>query len=145
MKRSFAVINGPNLNWLGKREPKVYGAKSWDQIAQQLETWAKATESNLIFFQSNSEGALIDYLQSVSSQVEGIVFNPGAYAHTSIALRDCVAMLPVPVVEVHLTPIHQRESFRRHSYLADVSIACITGFGDKGYFLGLELLRYLLK
>lgn len=143
MQHSFAVINGPNLNWLGKREPKVYGAKSWDQIAGQLENWARATESKLSFFQSNSEGALIDHLQSVSNQVAGIVFNPGAYAHTSIALRDCVAMLPVPVVEVHLTPIHQRESFRRHSYLMDVSEAYIAGFGEIGYWLALELLKYL--
>lgn len=148
MKRRFAVVNGPNLNWLGRREPKYYGTQSWDEIARSLLGWAERGEGDLDFFQSNSEGALIDYLQSLAQRpnherVVGIVFNPGAYAHTSIALRDCVAMLSIPVVEVHLSAIQNREKFRHHSYIADVAQARIVGFGWQGYLLGLELLKHV--
>lgn len=143
MKRCFAVIHGPNLNWLGRRELRFYGTQTWEEIAQRLLAWAEANECHLDFFQSNSEGALIDYLQSLSDREAGIVFNPGAYAHTSIALRDCVAMLPIPVVEVHLSAIQNRETFRHYSYIADVAQATIVGFGEKGYKLGLEFLKYL--
>lgn len=143
LRRLLAVVNGPNLNWLGRREPPIYGTESWQTIGQHLLAWAAHHEYTLTFFQSNSEGALIDYLQTTSNQVGGVVFNPGAFAHTSVALRDCVAMLPLPVVEVHLSALNQREVFRRHSYLADVAAATITGFGWQGYRLGLELLAYL--
>lgn len=143
MQRHFSVVNGPNLNWLGKREPRFYGTKTWEEMAHRLLAWAESNECHLDFFHSNSEGALIDYLQSLSNRSAGIVFNPGAYAHTSIALRDCVAMLPIPVVEVHLSAIQKRETFRHHSFIAEVAEATIVGFGEKGYFLGLELLKYV--
>lgn len=139
---SLAVVNGPNLNWLGKRDPKIYGSKSWETIWKYLERWASSQAFNLAYFQSNSEGELIDFFQRCGPEVKGIVFNPAALAHTSIALRDCIADLATPVVEVHLSNIHLRESFRRHSYIADVAQACIVGFGWEGYLLGLELLKY---
>src|SRR3989344_3623051 len=141
----FAVLNGSNLNWLGKRERAIYGLESWGAIWNRLQKWAPSQDANLTYFQSNSEGTLIDTLQEIDSKVDGVVFNPGAYAHTSIALRDCVASLKVPVVEVHLSKIQQRETFRHHSYIADVAQGCITGFGEQGYFLGLELLIHLTK
>ena len=138
---TFAIVNGPNLNWLGRRNPKIYGSRNWEEIWSDLKNWAESQNFQLIYFQSNSEGGLIDFLQQQSFKIQGIVFNPGAYAHTSIALRDCVADLPVPVVEVHLSKTHQRESFRHHSYIAEVAQASIVGFGEKGYWLGLEVLK----
>ncbi|MBI4124732.1 MAG: 3-dehydroquinate dehydratase [Deltaproteobacteria bacterium] len=139
------MVNGPNLNWLGKREPKIYGTQSWAAIWGALEKWGRRNEVDLDYFQSNHEGALIDYLQDASGRAAGIVFNPAALAHTSIALRDCVAMLPVPLVEVHLTPIQKREIFRHHSHVADAAAATISGFGPDGYFLSLALLKHLLQ
>ncbi len=138
-------MNGPNLNWLGRRDQKIYGVRSWEAIWHDLQKWAEEESLRLIYFQSNSEGDLIDFLQEQSAGIQGFVFNPGAYAHTSIALRDCVASLPVPVVEIHLSKIHQRESFRRHSYIADVAFASIVGFGENGYQLGLRLLQSMVN
>ncbi|MDO8494827.1 MAG: type II 3-dehydroquinate dehydratase [Deltaproteobacteria bacterium] len=134
------IINGPNLNWLGYREIFHYGTKPWEEIWGDLKNWAQTRNVTLATFQSNHEGVLIDTLQEKSETVDGIVFNPGAYAHTSIALRDCVASLSVPVVEVHLSKTHQREPFRHHSYVAEVAQASIVGFGSDGYRLGVELL-----
>lgn len=141
----FAIINGPNLNRLGKREPKIYGLQSWNQIWEDLLAWAQKENITLQYFQSNHEGDLIDKLQEWEGRVDGIVMNPGAYAHTSIALRDCVAGLDKPVVEVHITKTQRRESFRRNSYISDVAATFISGFGVKGYFLGLALLKYLVQ
>ena len=142
---TFAVVQGPNLNWLGRRETKIYGAKSWETIWSELLQWAGHQEINLTTFQSNSEGDLIDYLQNCADKIDGVLLNPAALTHTSIALRDCVAMLSIPTVEVHLSKIQQRENFRHHSYIADVAEGCITGFGEQGYFLGLELLKGLIN
>lgn len=139
------MVNGPNLNWLGKREPHIYGSKSWEVIWRELEQWGRHNEFSLEYFQSNHEGALIDYLQTISNQVLGIVINPAALAHTGIALRDCVAMLPTPVIEIHLSPVQNREPFRRRSYLAEVAQASFTGFGWRGYLHALGSLKYLLK
>ncbi|MDO8527346.1 MAG: type II 3-dehydroquinate dehydratase [Deltaproteobacteria bacterium] len=141
MALQFAVVNGPNLNRLGKRENHHYGSQTWNSIFKELEMFGRAHDISLEAFQSNSEGALIDYLQEVEFRVQGILFNPGAYAHTSIALRDCVASLSVPVVEVHLSKIGKRESFRTHSYIAEVAEGYIVGFGAFGYSLGLKLLH----
>lgn len=145
MSFKFSIINGPNLNWLGKREKEIYGEKTWDAIWKDLLGWASPRDISLNYFQSNTEGVLIDHLQEINSKVDGVVFNPGAYAHTSIALRDCVASLDLPVVEVHLSKIHQREPFRSHSYIAEVAAACIVGFGEKGYLLALEFLQNLMR
>lgn len=128
---------------LGKRESHHYGVKTWDVIWKDIEKWGMKNDIPLNYFQSNNEGALIDYLQGVTAKTSGVLFNPGAYAHTSIALRDCVADMSIPVVEVHLSKIHKREAFRAHSYIAEVAEACIVGFGEEGYLLGLELLKHL--
>ena len=138
----FAVLNGSNLNWLGKRERAIYGLESWGAIWNRLQKWAPSQDANLTYFQSNSEGTLIDTLQEIDSNVDGVVFNPGAYAHTSIALRDCVASLRVPVVEVHLSKLSKREKFRQFSFIADVAQITIVGFGADGYLLGLTWLKY---
>ncbi len=141
MTPKFAVVNGPNLNWLGKREKAVYGTETWQEIWEGLLEWAKEKRVTLAFFQSNHEGDLIDHLQKIDTEVDGILFNPAAYGHTSIALRDCVASLDIAVVEVHLSKIQKREPFRHHSTIADVAEASLAGFGPKGYILGLELLK----
>lgn len=143
--KPIGILNGPNLNWLGKREPELYGTKTWKALFADLKNHAEEQGRPLLDFQSNSEGKLIDTLQEWSEKVSGVVFNPGAFAHTSIALRDCVAMLEVPVVEVHVTNIRRREAFRRHSHIAEEAEASIMGFGVQGYLLGLKFLLYLAK
>lgn len=125
------IVNGPNLNLLGKREPEIYGHRSFKDFFSDLES--EFNEETLIYFQSNHEGALIDYLQEVGFEAEGIVFNPGAYTHTSIALADTVSAIPVPVIEVHISNIYERESFRRHSWIKPVAMLQITGKGLAGY------------
>lgn len=145
MSPKFVIVHGPNLNWLGRRETKIYGTRSWEVIWKDLCVWSKSKEIQIGCFQSNYEGALIDFLQESDEKADGVLLNPGALTHTSIALRDCVVALKVPVVEVHLSKIQQRETFRHHSYIADVAQGCITGFGETGYFLGLELLLRLTK
>ncbi|MDP2599211.1 MAG: type II 3-dehydroquinate dehydratase [Deltaproteobacteria bacterium] len=137
----ISIVHGPNLNWLGKRETAIYGTQTWEAIFAGLQAWGKKNEVALSWFQSNHEGVLIDYLQKVDSEVDGVLINPGAYSHTSIALRDCVASLDLPVIEIHLSKLQKREAFRHHSYIAEVAQATIAGFGPKGYMLGLELLK----
>ncbi len=133
------VINGPNLDVLGKREPKVYGTLSLWDIENRLKE--KFPKVSFEFTQSNSEGGLIDALhKAMDGSVAGVVLNPAAYAHYSYALRDAVAALTVPVVEVHLTNIHAREEFRRESVIAPVCAGVITGLGARGYELAVEYL-----
>lgn len=145
MKQTIAIVHGPNLNWLGKRETALYGKVSWGEVWERLQARAAQEKLRMIYFHSNSEGALLDYLQNLEENVGGILLNAGAYSHTSIALRDGVASLSVPVVEVHITKLQKREPFRHFSYLADVVVGSITGFGTDGYFLGLALLKTLLQ
>lgn len=145
MQRRFGILHGPNLNWLGRREPHRYGSRTWEDIWGELQPWARRQEIQLVYFQSNHEGALIDTLQDQADALDGWIINPGALAHTSIALRDGAAALTAPIVEVHLSKLVKRERFRQHSYLSDVAAATISGFGPQGYFLGLGLLRYLLR
>lgn len=140
MKRRFLVLNGPNLNWLGKREPALYGQVSYGALCKRIAEWAKKTEKDCACFQSNHEGVLIDRLQQAEENFDGVVFNPGALTHTSIALRDCVASLSIPVIEAHLTNIYRRELWRQHSFLSEVAAGSVIGFGIDSYFLGLELL-----
>jgi len=132
------VLNGPNLNLLGGREPDLYGDQTLEQIMQQLEKLAAELGLSLEHFQSNHEGALIDRIQAASGNVDAFLINPGGLTHTSVALRDALAAVGVPFVEVHLSNIHAREPFRHTSLLADIAIGQIVGFGPVSYTLGLR-------
>lgn len=139
------VLHGPNLNLLGTREPGVYGRQTLESINQMLLEEARQLEIAVEFFQSNHEGALVDRIQAAPGQAQGLVINPGAYTHTSVAIRDAIAAVGLPAVEVHLSNIHQRESFRHHSYIAPVAIGQICGFGPESYRLGLRALVSYLR
>ena len=130
------IINGPNLNLLGKREPEVYGSLTFEGYFEDLKKKYSAVE--LSYFQSNHEGALLDKIQEIGFEYEGIILNAGAYTHTSVALADCIKAVTTPVIEVHISNIHQREEFRKHSWIAGVNSGLITGFGLKGYELALQ-------
>ncbi len=132
------LINGPNLNLLGRREPQWYGQTSFEAFLEDLNRRFDGIHLN--YFQSNSEGALIDYLQQEGPQADGIVINAGAYAHTSIALADALAAVSKPTVEVHISNVFAREAFRHHSYLTARCIGCIVGLGLEGYALAIDYL-----
>lgn len=135
----IAVLNGPNLNRLGKREPEIYGSKTIDDIANDLR--AAFPEVEFDCFQSNHEGALVDkFSELAETGCDGIIFNPAAYTHTSIALRDAISGAGIPVVEVHISNVHARESFRHQSYTAGVSRGVIAGLGTDGYLLAARAL-----
>ena len=123
---------------LGKREPEVYGSQTLEKISHKLERIASDLGVSLEFFQSNHEGALVDQIQAALNLHQGILINPGAYTHTSVAIRDAIAAVAIPTVEVHLSNIHKREVFRHHSYIAPVAVGQICGFGADSYRLGLE-------
>ena len=136
----FLILHGPNLNLLGKREPGIYGSQTLEDINSSLEELSADLGCELSFFQSNSEGELIDAIQSVVQEHQGILINPAAYTHTSIAIRDALSAIGIPCVEVHLSNIHRRETFRHTSMVAPVSIGQISGFGLDSYLLGLRAL-----
>ena len=143
---SILVLNGPNLNMLGKREPAVYGHQTLNDINQSLTSIAERLEVSLTFFQSNHEGVLVDTIQDALNLHQGVLINPGAYTHTSVAIRDAIAAVAIPTVEVHLSNIHKREAFRQHSYIAPVAVGQICGFGADSYRIGLEgLVSYIRK
>ena len=136
---SILVIQGPNLNLLGTREPEVYGKTTVEDIHKKLEDLAKAQSVELSTYQSNHEGELIDRIQKAKQDgVDFIIINPGAFTHTSVALRDVLAGVAIPFTEVHLSNIHQREEFRKHSYLSDIATGVICGLGAIGYELALQ-------
>jgi 3-dehydroquinate dehydratase II len=138
------VLNGPNLNLLGTREPGIYGSSTLVDINASLTEEAKSLGVTLTFGQSNHEGVLIDSIHESRGIQDGLVINGGAYTHTSVALRDAIAAVGIPTVEVHLSNLYKREEFRHHSYLAPVAIGQISGFGPDSYWLGLQaLVRYL--
>jgi len=140
------ILNGPNLNLLGKREPGIYGAETLAVINSSLQDAALAINVSLEFFQSNSEGALVDAIQGAAGIFDGIIINPAAYTHTSIALRDAIAAVALPTVEVHLSNVYSREEFSHNSFIAPVALGQIAGFGSAGYKLALEgLVGYLRK
>jgi 3-dehydroquinate dehydratase-2 len=146
MTHKFLVLNGPNLNLLGTREKSVYGSDTLENIINELHVYAQQRDVELRDFQSNSEGALVDAVHQARTWADGIIFNAGAYTHYSIALRDAIAGVGLPVIEVHISNVHAREEFRHKSVLAPVCLGVIAGFGRNSYFLGVDaLLRHLAK
>jgi 3-dehydroquinate dehydratase-2 len=139
------LLHGPNLNMLGKREPAVYGRQTLEDVVAAARTVASELGVEIESHQSNIEGELVTKIQGDPTRYDAIVFNPGAYTHTSIALRDAVLAAGLPVIEVHLSNVHKRERFRRHSYLADVVEGQITGFGAESYLLGLRAAVSILR
>lgn len=132
------VVNGPNLNLLGKREPEIYGESTLDDLKAQLEEFSKGLKIDLVFFQSNSEGEIIDFIQQEGPQAEGLIINPGALTHYSYALREAIAGVGIETVEVHLSNIYAREDFRHTSVIAPVVRGHVVGFGFYGYAMALS-------
>lgn len=146
LNRSVLVIQGPNLNLLGTREPEVYGNTSLEDIHQKLAKLALDAGISLETFQSNHEGELIDRIQKAKSDgICFIIINPGGFTHTSVALRDALAGVAIPFIEVHLSNIHQREEFRKHSYFSDLAMGVICGLGAQGYELALSAIENRLS
>lgn len=143
---NILVLHGPNLNLLGQREPGVYGSATLNDINKLLEREAQALQVQVSIQQSNHEGVLVDAIHSMLGQHQGLLINAGAYTHTSVAIRDAIAAVNIPAVEVHLSNIYRREAFRHHSFIAAVAIGQISGFGSESYRLGLQaLVSYLIK
>ena len=143
-RKKIMVIHGPNLNMLGKREPHIYKHESMGEIYTGLQARGDQLGFEVEVFQSNHEGAIVDRIQQVMGNCHGIIINPAAYTHTSVAIRDALAMLDIPIIEIHLSNIHKRESFRHQSMIEDIVAARIAGFGSHGYMLGLEGLARIL-
>ena len=143
---NILVLHGPNLNLLGRREPDHYGTLTLDTINAMLRDAAAKEHAGISFLQSNTEGELVDAVQKAIGSFDGILINPGAYTHTSIALRDAISAAGIPAVEVHLSNIFSREDFRKHSYISGVALGVITGFREQSYLLGLQaLLLHIMK
>ncbi len=145
MEADILLLNGPNLNLLGMREPEIYGSHTLEAIETQCIARATAHELALEPYQSNHEGDLIDKLQEGFGKVKGVIINPGGLTHSSIPLRDALAMMRVPVIEVHLTNIHQRESFRQVSFISGVATGVLCGFGAIGYLYAVDAIANLVK
>jgi len=141
----IAVLNGPNLNLLGTREPRIYGTQTLADIGAMLEQRAKAQKLKLDVRQTNHEGVLVDWLHEALAKASAVIINAGGYAHSSVAIRDAVAALPIPVIEVHLTNIYAREGFRRQSLVGQVARGSIIGLGPLGYVLALDAAAHLCK
>ena len=142
---SILVLHGPNLNLLGQREPEVYGSMTLTAINSLLEAEGAKQQINLSCMQSNHEGVLVDAIHEALGKHQGILINAGAYTHTSLALRDAIAAVDLPTVEVHLSNIYRREDFRHHSYISSVALGQISGFGAQSYLLGLQALLHHLR
>jgi 3-dehydroquinate dehydratase-2 len=139
------VLHGPNLNLLGQREPGIYGSLTLEEINRLLQAEGQKVNAQVVPVQSNHEGILVDTIHEALGQYQGILINAGAYTHTSVALRDAIAAVNLPTVEVHLSNIYRREEFRHHSYIAPVAIGQISGFGVQSYLLGLQALVHHLR
>lgn len=145
MTLQILVINGPNLNTLGTREPAIYGTTTLTQITEKLCTLGEELGASVEAFQSNYEGALIDFIQQHGEHTDGIIINPGAFTHYSFALRDALSGAKIPTIEVHLSNIYAREDFRHHSVIAPIACGHIVGIGWRGYLLALEALVELIR
>lgn len=142
---NILVLHGPNLNLLGTREPGVYGSTTLDDINSAITALARELGIEVTIFQSNSEGSLIDKIHSVAGSCDGILINPAAYTHTSVAIRDALAAVALPTVEVHLSNIHRREEFRTRSFVAPIALGQVSGFGLDSYLLGLQAIFNHIK
>lgn len=142
--KKILVIYGPNLNLLGEREPGVYGSDTFETVNNEIVQKAKECNFECEVFQSNHEGEIIDKLHSARLEFDGIVLNAGAYTHYSYAIRDAIAAIKIPVVEVHMSNVHKREEFRHHSVISPVCVGVIAGFGKTSYLLGIEALADIL-
>jgi len=142
---NILVLHGPNLNLLGTREPGIYGVDTLETINEGLRGLAQELGCTVDIFQSNHEGTMVDAIQGAPGRAEGILINPAAYTHTSIAIRDALAAVSLPTVEVHLSNIHRREEFRSHSFISSVAEGQITGFGRESYLLGLRAIFSIVK
>ncbi|PSB92370.1 type II 3-dehydroquinate dehydratase [Candidatus Pandoraea novymonadis] len=138
MAHRILVLHGPNLNLLGAREPSVYGQKTLKDVNKELYKQANAAGAELLTFQSNHEGILVDRIHEASQQTDFIIINPAAYTHTSIAIRDAIAAVSIPFIEIHLSNVHQRDVFRHHSYFSDIAQGVICGLGWRGYTYALD-------
>ena len=136
--KKILVLNGPNLNLLGKRQPEIYGKSTLPDIEKQLRALAKELGVEIDFRKSNSEADLVNWIQQAEGKFGALVINPAAYTHTSLAMRDAISAVGIPTVEIHLSNIHKREPFRHHSYIAEVAVGQIAGFGVNSYLLGLR-------
>lgn len=143
--KKILLLNGPNLNMLGKREPEIYGSQTLADIEQHLQVLAQHQGVQLDYFQSNSEEALINRIHQAFQQVDFILINPAAFTHTSVALRDALLSVSIPFIEIHLSNVHSREPFRHHSYLSDIAKGVICGLGSKGYEYALDYALEYLK
>jgi 3-dehydroquinate dehydratase-2 len=144
-KKKVLILNGPNLNLLGKRQPEIYGKLTLAQIEQKVRMLARELGIEIEFRQSNNEGELVTWIQEAANKFGAIVINPAAYTHTSLAMRDAVSAIGIPTVEIHISNIHKRESFRHHSFIAEVAVGQIAGFGVDSYLLGLRAAAELIQ
>lgn len=142
---NILVLHGPNLNLLGQREPGIYGSVTLEIIDRNLQQFAASHNARVTSLQSNQEGVLVENIQAALGIYDGLLINPAAYTHTSVAIRDAISAIDLPTVEVHLSNIHKREPFRHHSYITPVAIGQISGFGDRSYLLGLQALLDWLR
>lgn len=145
MKHKILVIHGPNLNMLGKREPEKYGTSTLDEINANIEVHCSKTGIQVLTFQSNHEGEIVDKVQQARDSFDGVIINPAAFTHTSIAIRDAILLLDIPVVEIHLSNIYKREAFRHKSMLCDIVTGQIAGFGSYGYLLAVDAIANALQ
>ena len=142
MKR-ILIVNGPNLNMLGKREPEIYGSKTLDDVKGECESSAKELGLQVDFRQSNEEGVIVGWIQESAKNFTGIIINAGAYTHTSVAIRDALLSVDFPIIELHISNVFKREDFRHHSFISDIATGVICGFGTNGYKIALQAIADL--